>query len=109
MPTWAGWSTPSSRPREFKDADDDVRLIFDGAATQWPGVLADPTHQVHKPYEAVRDVISGACGFCAHAFHAEDGVQNADVELLSEYEGHPSIPPPRPRRLPGHYVLTQAR
>lgn len=31
--------------KEFKDAGDDVRLIFDGAGTQWPGVLSDPEHQ----------------------------------------------------------------
>lgn len=77
--------------KEFKEAGDEVRLIFDGAATQWPGVLADPQHKAHKPYEAVRDVVAGACGFCAHAFHADDAVHEAGVELLDEYEGHPSI------------------
>lgn len=77
--------------KEFKEAGDDVRLIFDGAGTRWPGVLSDPGHQAHKPFEAVRDVVAGACGFCAHAFHAEEQVQDSEIKLLDEYEGHPSI------------------
>lgn len=77
--------------KEFKEAGDDVRLIFDGAGTQWPGVLSDPQHKAHKAYEAVHDVVAGACGYCAKAFHAEDSVHAADVHLLDEYEGHPSI------------------
>lgn len=89
--------------KEFKEAGDNVRLIFDGAGTQWPGVLSDPNHTAHKPYEAVRDVVTGACGFCAHAFHTTDQVQQADVHLLDEYEGHPSF-----RRLvnEGYQVIT---
>ncbi|MPZ00981.1 MAG: hypothetical protein GEU97_24050 [Actinophytocola sp.] len=77
--------------KEFKDAGDDVRLIFDGAGTQWPGVLSDPGHKSHKLYHAVHDVVAGACGFCAKAFHTEDTVEDAHVHLLDEYEGHPSI------------------
>lgn len=77
--------------KEFKDAGEDVRLIFDGAGTQWPGVLSDPSHQAHKSFEAVREAITGACGFCANAFHTEDKVRAANVTLLDEYEGHPSI------------------
>ncbi len=77
--------------KEFKEAGDEVRLIFDGAGTQWPGILADPGHKSHKLYESVRDVVAGACGFCAGAFHAEESVKHADVHLLHEYEGHPSI------------------
>lgn len=77
--------------KEFKEAGDEVRLIFDGAATQWPGILADSGHKSHKLYESVRDVVAGACGFCAGAFHAEESAKQADVHLLHEYEGHPSI------------------
>lgn len=77
--------------KEFKEAGDEVRLIFDGAGTQWPGVLSDPGHKSHKLYESVHDVVVGACGFCARAFHAEESVKHADVHLLHEYEGHPSI------------------
>lgn len=38
-----------------------------------------------------KDVIAGACAFCAAAFEVKEGVEKAGVKLLSEYEGHPSL------------------
>lgn len=89
--------------KEFKHAGDEVELIFDGAGTKWPGVLADPRHKSHRLFEQVIDVVSGACGFCARAFEAEDHVHDAKVPLLEEYDDHPSI-----RRLvtSGYQVIT---
>jgi hypothetical protein len=89
--------------KEFKEAGDDVRVIFDGAATKWPGVLSEPQHKYHKLYEAVTDTVAGACGYCARAFQADQDVQTAHVRLLEEYEGHPSV-----RRLvaDGYQVIT---
>ncbi len=89
--------------KEFREAGDDVRVIFDGAATKWPGVLFEPQHKYHKLFEEVADRIAGACGYCARAFHAEQGAETAHVHLLEEYEGHPSV-----RRLvaDGYQVLT---
>jgi hypothetical protein len=77
--------------KEFKEAGDDVQLIFDGAGTQWLGVLSDTEHRSHSLFERVRDVVSGACGFCARAFEAEAGVAHAHVNVLEEYDDHPSI------------------
>lgn len=77
--------------KEFKQAGDEVRLIFDGAGTKWPGVLSDPQHKAHQPFQEVADVVSGACGYCAKAFETEQHVHEADVGLLDEYEGHPSL------------------
>jgi hypothetical protein len=89
--------------REFNEAGDEVELIFDGAGTRWPGILADSDHKSHGLFEQVEDVISGACGFCARAFEAEEAVKQAKVGLLEEYHDHPSI-----RRLvdSGHQVIT---
>jgi hypothetical protein len=42
--------------KEFAEAGDDVELVFDGAGSQWPGVLADPGHKVSS---AVRAGTSG--------------------------------------------------
>jgi len=89
--------------KEFKEAGDEVELIFDGAGTKWPGVLSDPLHKYHRLFEEVLDVVSGACGYCARAFGAEEHVHEAKVALLEEYDDHPSI-----RRLiaSGHQVIT---
>ncbi|WP_055469071.1 hypothetical protein [Streptomyces ardesiacus] len=77
--------------KEFKAGGDDVGLVFDGAGTQWPGVLSDPGHRAHGIYEQVSDVVTGACGYRAKAFDAEDSVRTAHVHLLDEYEGHPTF------------------
>jgi len=54
--------------KEFKDAHDDVQLIFDGAGPKWIPELEKPDHKLHGLYTAVKDRISGACDFCAGAF-----------------------------------------
>lgn len=71
--------------KEFKDAKDDVQLIFSGAGTKWLGELADPKHKLHDVYKEVKGHIAGACGFCASAFGVADSIKGCDVKLLEEY------------------------
>lgn len=89
--------------KEFKEAGDDVRLIFDGAGTKWIGQLAHKDHKYASLFAAVKDKVSGACEYCAHAFGVHEHVQQADVPLIGEFEKHPSF-----RRLlsEGYQVLT---
>lgn len=89
--------------KEFTEAGDDVRLIFDGAGTKWIGELSKPDHKVRELYEAVKDRVIRACKFCAEAFRATENVKNEAISLLSECEGHPSL-----RRLvaQGYQVIT---
>jgi hypothetical protein len=89
--------------KEFTEAGDDVQLIFDGAGTQWLGLLSDPEHKAHRLFEHVRDVVSGACGYCSRAFDAEEGVHHAHIKLLEEYDDHPSI---RSLVASGYQVIT---
>lgn len=77
--------------REFKEAGDEVQLIFDGAGTRWPGELSRPDHKSHELYETIRDRVAGVCGFCARAFHAEADAEKAGVAVLEEYHAHPSL------------------
>lgn len=77
--------------RELKEAGDDVKLIFDGGGTVWPGALAKGDHAAHSLWDAVSDVVAGACSYCADAFEATHGVEDAGVKLLDEYHRHPSF------------------
>lgn len=77
--------------REMQEAGDDVKLIFDGGGTVWPGQLADEEHPSHRLWESVRESVHGACSYCADAFHAREGVEAAGVKLLDEYKRHPSF------------------
>ena len=77
--------------KEFGDAGDDVRLIFDGAGTEWIGKLADEEHSYHDLFEGVRDSVEGACRYCADAYGVLDEVESAGINLLDEHDGHPSL------------------
>ena len=89
--------------KEFKEAGDEVVLIFDGAGTRWIAELSKPDHRSHRLYEAVQDRIAGACAYCATAFGVKEAIQQAGVPLLEEYDRHPSL-----RRLirSGYEVVT---
>jgi hypothetical protein len=77
--------------KEFKEAGDDVRLIFDGAGTKWVVELSRPEHKAHALYAAVRDKVTGVCGFCAGAFGVEEEVRTIGAPLDESYDGHPSF------------------
>ena len=77
--------------KEFKDAHDDVQLIFDGAGPKWIPEFAKPDHMAHGLYAAVKDRISGACEFCAGAFGVKEAVVSCGVTLAGEHDGHPSF------------------
>ena len=77
--------------KEFKDAHDDVQLIFDGAGPKWIPALEKPDHMAHGLYVAVKDRISGPCDFCAGALGVKDQVVACGVKLTGEYDGHPSF------------------
>lgn len=77
--------------KEFDEAGDDVKLIFDGGGTQWIPTLADPEHDANPLFEQVEDVVTGACSFCAKAFHVKDEIEELGFPLIEEYDGHPSM------------------
>lgn len=76
--------------KEFDDEHDDVRLIFDGAGTQWIPELEDPTDSMHEVYQALKGY-STVCDFCVSAFDVDDPVNESDVPRVADYQGHPSI------------------
>jgi hypothetical protein len=89
--------------KEFKEAGDEATLIFDGAGTKWVGELSDEGHKYNQLYQEVRDVLAGACSYCASAYGVREQVEQSGVELLDEYSGHPSL---RQLVQDGYQVLT---
>lgn len=71
--------------KEFKDAKDDVQVIFSGAGTKWISEIANPKHKLHAVYNDLKDSIVGACSFCAGAFGVANSVKDSGVDLLEEY------------------------
>ena len=76
--------------REFKDAGDEVKVIFDGAGTKWIPEASKPENRYHELYMSLKDQ-SLACKYCASAFGVTAGIQAEGVSLLDEYNGHPSL------------------
>lgn len=77
--------------KELQENDDEVKIVFDGAGTEWIPVLEDKEHDAHPLYNAVKLNIHGACRFCAKAFGVFKEVKVSDVDLLDEYDQHPSL------------------
>jgi hypothetical protein len=88
---------------EFKEAGDEIVVIFDGAGVKWVPELADEGHKYHALLEEVRDVVAGACVYCSRAYGVKEQVEAAQVAFLDEFRGHPSI---RSLVADGHQVLT---
>jgi hypothetical protein len=77
--------------KELQDHEDDVKIVFDGAGTTWVPELAGEEHDAHALYEAVKENIHGACKFCSKAFGVINEVSKTDVDLLDDYDDHPSL------------------
>lgn len=77
--------------KELQENDDEVKIVFDGAGTEWIPELENESHDVHPLYATVKGNIHGACKFCAKAFGVFKEVKESEVELLDEYDQHPSL------------------
>jgi hypothetical protein len=60
-----------------------VEVVFQGAGTRWPALLAAPEHPAHALYTAVADRVAGASCGCADVFGARASVERAGVPLLT--------------------------
>lgn len=77
--------------KEFQEANDEVKLIFDGSGTRWIKELSKEDHEYHDLFKKVKGKITGACAHCAKAFKANQDVEAHRIPLLDEYESHPSF------------------
>ncbi|MFD9701847.1 hypothetical protein [Lentzea sp. NPDC059081] len=60
-------------------------VLFQGAGTRWPAVLATPEHPAHELYTAVREqVATVASAGCATVFGATEGVEGEDVKQVGQ-------------------------
>ena len=69
---------------DFKRRNRPVQLVFQGAGTRWPAVLAKPEHPVHGLYLAVGDTIAGASAGCAAVFGASDDLRQHGIPFITD-------------------------
>jgi len=89
--------------REFKEAGDEVQIIFDGGGVTAAVALADPADKRHQVYAQVADKVAGLCRYCAKAFGAYEKAEELGLRFLSEYHQHPSL---RARVAAGYQIIT---
>jgi hypothetical protein len=77
--------------QEFAEQGDEVTLIFDGAGTRWAAELVKEENKLHPAFEKVQDKVGGACHYCAGAFDVREELEDSDIPLLREHDGHPSV------------------
>ncbi|OJJ15452.1 hypothetical protein BKI52_39240 [marine bacterium AO1-C] len=56
---------------DFKNAGEDVKILFQGAGTRWPAELQKADHPANNLYKAIEDKIEGISCACADVFGAE--------------------------------------
>lgn len=76
--------------KEFKEAEGQIAVIFDGAGTKWIPEMAKSDHPLNPLFETIREQ-AGVCQFCANAFHVRKEVEATGVPLLAEHDRHPSL------------------
>jgi len=77
--------------REFKEAGDDVKVLFDGGGVTAAAALAQPEHPLHRLYQSLEANVDGACAYCAKAFGVKEQLEAAGVPFVSDYKQHPSF------------------
>jgi hypothetical protein len=83
--------------KELKERGHDVRLIFDGASTEWLAKWAEPKDEDDRRMGGFFNTLKDAevtyvvCDFCSGAFGVRDALKNGGEPLTAEYMNHPSI------------------
>jgi len=77
--------------KEFKDAKDEYKLIFDGTGTKWIKELSKPDHMFYELFDSLKGKFTGVCMYCAGAFGVKEGAIESHIPLMEEFEGHPSF------------------
>lgn len=77
--------------KEFNGPDEEVKIIFDGAATAWLPKMSNQNDKLHILFNQIKNRILGACLFCAKSLNISKEIEASGIPLLGEYEEHPSI------------------
>ncbi|MCE9499811.1 MAG: DsrE family protein [Leptospira sp.] len=77
---------------DFKNAGEEVSILFQGAGTRWPEVLEKDDHPAHGLFNAVKDKILGVSSGCAELFGAKPtGLDLIKTNLVPGTSGLPSF------------------
>lgn len=69
---------------DYKNAGDDVTILFQGTATRWIGELQKEDNPVHKLFEAVKDQVAGVSCGCADVFGGGEEAEKSGYDLVKD-------------------------
>lgn len=67
---------------DFKQAGDEVSILFQGAGTRWVGELTQNDHPAHELFEAVKDQVAGVSCGCADVFGGSEEAVKSGFDLI---------------------------
>lgn len=83
--------------KELRERGHDVRLVFDGASTEWLAKWGDPQDDddvgMGRFFAQLKEagLAYAVCDFCSTAFKVHDRLKAQGEPLVAEYMNHPSI------------------
>ncbi len=83
--------------KELRERGHDVRLVFDGAGTEWLAKWGSPQDDDDRLmgglFQQLKDagLAYAVCDFCATAFKVREKLRDQGEPLVAEYMNHPSI------------------
>jgi hypothetical protein len=79
---------------DFKQAGNEVTILFQGAGTRWAGEVIKPEHPAHRLYQSVADKVAGVSCGCADVFGATETAEKSGFTLLKHnaLPGTPELP-----------------
>ena len=69
---------------DFKQAGDEVSIVFQGAGARWIGELNQKQHPAHDLFHAVKDQVAGVSCGCADVFGGTEEAEKAWLDLIKE-------------------------
>ncbi|MCJ8344544.1 DsrE family protein [bacterium] len=93
---------------DFKNAGDDVQILFHGTATRWPGKLLEESHPANALYKAVQDTVAGVSCGCADVFGTNEEAEKLGLELITDnaVPGTSGLPSFRKLLADGYEIIT---
>ena len=93
---------------DFKQAGDDVEILFQGAGTRWVGELSNPEHPAYALFEEVKDTVAGVSCGCADVFGATEEVEKSGFDFITDnpVPGTSGLPSLRKLTAEGYNILT---
>ncbi len=81
--------------KELKEHGHEVKLVFDGAGTEWASEWMSPEseNKLKPMYEELKKagITEIICDYCATAFQVKGNLDKQKAVTTAEYQGHPSI------------------